>query len=123
MILTSERAAGFARLTLGHIGREYPYKLDQMLTGPEDLAPPSVRHPIFHGSFDWHSCCHGWWQLLTIARLFPGGAHLVGKVAFQRAEHSVEPGPFGILCCRCRRSELGVAIFDKATEIGESRAR
>ncbi len=70
-ILTPERAGGFARLTLGHIGREYPYKLDHMLTGPEDLALPSARHPIFHGSFDWHSCCHGWWQLLTIARLFP----------------------------------------------------
>ncbi|WP_404712088.1 DUF2891 domain-containing protein [Sphingomonas sp. MMS24-J13] len=70
-ILTPERAAGFAYLTLGHIGREYPYKLDQMLTGPDDVVPPKVRHPIFHGSFDWHSCCHGWWQLLTIARLFP----------------------------------------------------
>jgi hypothetical protein len=70
-MLTPERAAGFARLTLGHIGREFPYKLDQMLTGPDDVVRPSVRHPIFHGSFDWHSCCHGWWQLLTIARLFP----------------------------------------------------
>jgi hypothetical protein len=69
--LTPELAASFARMTLGHIGREFPYKLDQMLTGPDDVVRPGVRHPIFHGSFDWHSCCHGWWQLLTIARLFP----------------------------------------------------
>ena len=61
----------FARLTLGHIGRRYPYKLDQVLNGPEDVREPHEIHPIFHGSFDWHSCVHGWWQLLTIARLFP----------------------------------------------------
>jgi hypothetical protein len=71
IILTPDIAAGFARSTLGHVGREYPYKLDQVLTGPADLASPSRRHPIFHGSYDWHSCVHGWWQLLTIARLFP----------------------------------------------------
>ncbi|UVO50344.1 DUF2891 domain-containing protein [Sphingomonas sp. SUN019] len=72
MKLTGEMAAGFARLTLSHIGQRYPFKLDQVLTGPDDLVEPHVLHPIFHGSFDWHSCVHGWWQLLTIARLFPG---------------------------------------------------
>jgi hypothetical protein len=71
IVLTPEIAAGFARSTLGHVGREYPYKFDQVLMGPDDLATPSQRHPIFHGSYDWHSCVHGWWQLLTIARLFP----------------------------------------------------
>jgi hypothetical protein len=69
--LTPERAAGFARLTLGHIGREYPYKLDHVLLGDADAVPPRRLHAIFHGSFDWHSCVHGWWQLLTIARLYP----------------------------------------------------
>lgn len=71
MKLRPEVAAGFARLTLGHVGQRYPYKLDQVLGGPEDLREPHEIHPIFHGSFDWHSCVHGWWQLLTIARLFP----------------------------------------------------
>lgn len=71
MTLTPDVAAGFARLTLGHVGQRYPFKLDQVLTGPEDLRAPHEIHPIFHGSFDWHSCVHGWWQLLTIARLFP----------------------------------------------------
>lgn len=71
MTLTPDVAAGFARLTLGHVGQRYPFKLDQVLTGPEDLREPHEIHPIFHGSFDWHSCVHGWWQLLTIARLFP----------------------------------------------------
>ena len=70
-MLTPALAAGFAELTLGHVGRPWPYKLDQVLTGPGDVQPPSVLHPAFHGSYDWHSCVHGWWQLMRIARLFP----------------------------------------------------
>ncbi len=70
-VLNAEMAAGFARLTLGHLGQQYPYKLDHVLTCDADALPPRLLHPIFHGSFDWHSCVHGWWQVLTIARLFP----------------------------------------------------
>jgi Protein of unknown function (DUF2891) len=69
--LTPEIAAKFARATLGHLGREYPYKLDLVLNGPEDALPPIALHPIFHGSFDWHSCVHGWWQVMRIARAYP----------------------------------------------------
>jgi hypothetical protein len=69
--LTPEIAARFARATLGHLGRQYPYKLDLVLNGPEDAVPPIALHPIFHGSFDWHSCVHGWWQVMRIARAYP----------------------------------------------------
>ena len=69
--LTPETAERFARIALGHVTREYPHKLDQVLEGPEDLLPPSSLHPIFFGSFDWHSCVHGWWLLLRLRRLFP----------------------------------------------------
>jgi Protein of unknown function (DUF2891) len=64
-------AARFMTLTLGHLGREYPHKLDHVMDGPEDARTPSQLHPIFHGSFDWHSCVHGWWQVLRLARLYP----------------------------------------------------
>ncbi len=69
--LTSAIAAQFARLTLRHVTREYPNKLDHVMTSSADVAAPTALHPIFHGSFDWHSCVHGWWQLLTLTRLFP----------------------------------------------------
>ncbi|MEZ0496757.1 DUF2891 domain-containing protein [Sphingomonas sp. IW22] len=69
--LTPELASSFARLTLDHLGREWPYKLDQVLNGPEDVRTPAALHPIFHGSFDWHSCVHGWWQVLRLLRWFP----------------------------------------------------
>ena len=66
-----ELAGQFARLTLGHLEQQYPYKMDHVLTGPEDARPPIDFHPIFHGSFDWHSCVHGWWQVMTILRRHP----------------------------------------------------
>ncbi|MCJ8158437.1 DUF2891 domain-containing protein [Sphingomonas sp. LaA6.9] len=69
--LTPEMAAHFAALALGHVRREYPHKLDHVMDGPEDVLGPRALHPIFHGSFDWHSCVHGYWMLLRILRLFP----------------------------------------------------
>lgn len=69
--LTPDHATRFATATLSHLGREYPYKMDLVLNGPEDAKPPREHHPIFHGSFDWHSCVHGWWQILRLARRFP----------------------------------------------------
>ena len=69
--LNLDAASKMARIALGHVAREYPHKLDQVLLGDEDLAPPRQLHPIFFGSFDWHSCVHGWWSLLTLCRLFP----------------------------------------------------
>ncbi|MDX8357053.1 DUF2891 domain-containing protein [Sphingopyxis terrae] len=69
--LTPDHAVRFATATLSHLGREYPYKMDLVLNGPEDARPPREHHPIFHGSFDWHSCVHGWWQILRLARLYP----------------------------------------------------
>jgi len=69
--LHPDLASHMAQIALGHVAKEYPHKLDQVLVGDEDLAPPRVLHPIFFGSFDWHSCVHGWWTLLTLRRLFP----------------------------------------------------
>ena len=70
--LDAKLASHMAQIALGHVRQEYPHKLDQVLLGDEDLAPPRAIHPIFFGSFDWHSCVHGWWTLLTLRRLFPG---------------------------------------------------
>lgn len=69
--LTPRIAASFMNLTLSHLGRQYPYKMDLVYEGPQDARPPAEHHPIFHGSFDWHSCVHGWWQVMQLARLYP----------------------------------------------------
>jgi hypothetical protein len=74
--LDADLAAKFSRIALGHVTREYPNKLDHVLLADEDARPPHELHPVFYGSFDWHSCVHGWWTLLTLRRLFPENAEL-----------------------------------------------
>jgi hypothetical protein len=69
--LTPDLASAFARIALGHVAREYPHKLDHVLTGPQDVLGPRDLHPIFFGSFDWHSCVHGYWLLATLLRRHP----------------------------------------------------
>ncbi len=71
LALDHATAQRFATMTLGHVGREYPGVLQHVLNGPDDARTPSQLHPIFHGSFDWHSCVHGWWQLLRLIRRYP----------------------------------------------------
>lgn len=63
-------AERLARLALGHVGREYPHGLAHVLEEPEEIRPSSL-HPAFYGSYDWHSCVHGWWSLTRLLRLFP----------------------------------------------------
>lgn len=69
--LTAELASRFARIALGHLTREYPNKLDHVLRGPHDARTPRELHPIFFGSFDWHSCVHGYWLLARLVRAVP----------------------------------------------------
>ena len=75
-------ASKFAKLALTHVTREYPNKLDHVLSGPLDLKEPRDLHPVFFGSFDWHSCVHGYWLLATVMRLFPDirEAHEIEKL-------------------------------------------
>ena len=76
-VLDGALASRFAAIALSHVTREYPHRLDQVLTGPEDVQSPRALHPIFHGSFDWHSCVHSYWLLATLLRLFPNSEEAV----------------------------------------------
>jgi len=80
-VLDADLAARFAGLALGHVEQEFPNKMDHVLTGPGDAQTPSALHPIFYGSFDWHSCVHGYWTLARLYRMHPNHA----KAAMTRA--------------------------------------
>lgn len=69
--LDAALASRFAATALGHVAKEYPNHVMHVLTGPQDARTPRDMHPIFFGSFDWHSCVHGWWTLFTLYRLHP----------------------------------------------------
>jgi hypothetical protein len=71
MSLARSTASRFAKIALGHLTREYPNKLDHAMGGLGDVRSPRDLHPIFYGSFDWHSCVHGYWLLATLLRLRP----------------------------------------------------
>jgi hypothetical protein len=67
----ASEASHLGRIALGHVTREYPNKLDHVLHGPADLCSPRALHPVFYGSFDWHSCVHSYWLLTHLYRTFP----------------------------------------------------
>lgn len=90
MELTEETARRFARVALGHVARAFPYKDDHVFTGPDDLRLPQAAHPVFFGSFDWHSCVHGWWTLLTVRRLYPAMPEATAIEALADATFSEE---------------------------------
>mgnify|MGYP000229937610 CR=1 FL=1 len=69
--LDEATARKFARIALGHVGQEYPNQPMHAMACDEDAKTPRALHPAFFGSYDWHSCVHSWWLLLTLRQLFP----------------------------------------------------
>ncbi len=110
--LTTSLASKFTTLALSHVTREYPNKLEHVLTGPADLHAPRQLHPIFYGSYDWHSCVHAYWLLARVLRrtnalpeseairaLFDAHLtpeHVAGEVAYlAQAQHTTFERPYG----------------------------
>ncbi|RAO78432.1 hypothetical protein CA260_10410 [Dyella jiangningensis] len=92
-VLTPTIASKFASLALAHLTREYPNKLTHALAGPQDVAGPRALHPIFYGSYDWHSCVHGYWLVLHLLERFPGlpeAAHVTAVVDAHFTDANVE---------------------------------
>lgn len=69
--ITEAQALHLSQLPLKCLQQEYPNKLNQVLSNPDDAALPKELHPAFYGCFDWHSAVHGHWSLLYILRLYP----------------------------------------------------
>lgn len=82
--------AGVAECVLGQIDRPYPCAAHQTISSPEELELPRDRHPVFYGSFDWHSCVHSHWTLVRTLRQ----GLLIGELADKataQLERSFEP--------------------------------
>ena len=63
--------APFAALALVNITQEFPNKLDHTMNSAADVQTPRVLHPVFYGSYDWHSAVHMHWLLARLLRLYP----------------------------------------------------
>jgi len=66
--MTDEQVSAFAQLALDGIVREWPNKPGQVYVGPESAQTPRQMHPVFYGSFDWHSAVHGHWLLIRLLK-------------------------------------------------------
>ena len=71
-----------AAFPLESVETEYPHYTHSVedSDGPE---PPSERHPVFYGCFDWHSAVHSHWCLVRQLRLFddhPDEAEIVDRL-------------------------------------------
>ncbi|WP_018686270.1 DUF2891 domain-containing protein [Actinokineospora enzanensis] len=56
---------------VANIQRDYPVHWIHLIDSPDELVPQRHRHPVFAGSFDWHSCVHQTWLAVRLLRLFP----------------------------------------------------
>lgn len=72
-MLDADLASAFARVALANVQREYPRRLDQLLTTPDTEWRPRALHPAIFGSYDWHSAVHMHWLLALQAELRRSG--------------------------------------------------
>src|SRR5262249_27133105 len=95
--LTAEIASRFSGIVLSNVTREYPNRMDHVMLDAGDVKGPRTLHPLFYGSFDWHSCVHSYWllsRILSLASDFAGiGNHSSRhRPAFHRGERGRRVG-------------------------------
>ena len=56
---------------VANVQRDYPVHWTHFVHSSEDLVPQRTRHPVFAGSYDWHSCVHQTWLIVRLLRLRP----------------------------------------------------
>jgi hypothetical protein len=81
--LLDAKADDWLALAVENILREYPHMPWIIASGPESYRTHRDAHPVFFGSFDWHSCVEMYWVAVRLMRLFPGLAHE------QEARHAI----------------------------------
>ncbi|GGM61538.1 hypothetical protein GCM10012275_35680 [Longimycelium tulufanense] len=58
-------------LATTNVRRDYPVHWTHLVASAADLVPQRVLHPVFAGSFDWHSCVHQTWLIVRLLRVRP----------------------------------------------------
>jgi hypothetical protein len=90
-VLDPGTASRLAEAALGHVRREFPNKLDHVMAGHADVRSPRALHPVFYGSFDWHSSVHAHWLLARLFRRFPA-LPVAAEIRAVLDEHLVPAG-------------------------------
>lgn len=67
----TQLADPYLTVALHNITREYPIYPWYIATRPGPYPTHRQAHPVFYGSFDWHSCVEMHWVIVRILRLVP----------------------------------------------------
>jgi hypothetical protein len=67
----SELAGPYLDVALANITREFPVYPWFIATRPGTYPTHREAHPVFYGSFDWHSCVEMHWVIMRLLRLIP----------------------------------------------------
>lgn len=70
-VTLAERVAAIA---LNCVHREYPNKINHVLSSNAEALPPRQLTPAFYGCYDWHSAVHNHWLLVRLTSLLPGAS-------------------------------------------------
>jgi hypothetical protein len=97
MDLQRDAAARLAAVALANVGTEYPFHLVHLARDAHDIRAPRDLHPVFFGSYDWHSCVHMHWTLARLLRLAPAavdaqaiGRHFDARVTADNVKRELE---------------------------------
>ncbi|GAA3459008.1 DUF2891 domain-containing protein [Saccharothrix longispora] len=69
--LDDDTAARLLATAVENVRRDHPVHWNHVVSSDADLVPQRVLHPIFAGSFDWHSCVHQTWLAVRLLRVRP----------------------------------------------------
>ncbi len=67
----TELADPYLGMALKNITREFPVYPWYVATRPGTYPTHREAHPVFYGSFDWHSCVEMHWVIVRLLRLVP----------------------------------------------------
>lgn len=56
---------------VANVQRDYPVHWTHFVHSAAELTPQRTRHPVFAGSYDWHSCVHQTWLIARLLRRRP----------------------------------------------------
>lgn len=68
--LTQQGASHLASLPLKCLDKEFPFKPWYVISATT-FSSPQKLHPAFCCCYDWHSCVHGHWLLVTLLKQYP----------------------------------------------------
>lgn len=91
-LLSAAHASAFADCALHCVQQRYPYAPQHLMRHAGDHPDPEQQHPIFSGSYDWHSSVHMHWSLLRLMRVMPDLPQRAQLIAHFAARFTPEAG-------------------------------